>query len=242
MGRTRHQEATLPAHGGIADDHPDRRVATCVEELAAGFRPVHEGAVGYRLRDTGAPHVTRCVHGEERHHHQVPAAHHGHPDAAGTRPPTAAPGTDHGAGPSAHLADRHLHGGHLAGRPTLGRTRPHRAIALQQVEQGESHDDGDRTCPCRIAHASRLQMGHHAIGRRQAEGRTTGEHQGVEAVHRAARGEEVKLPCGRCTTTHLAGSHRAIREQHHGATCPGPDIGPVADPHAVNLEPHEQRR
>ena len=122
------------------------------------------------------------------------------------------------------------------------RSRSDRAVSLQQVEQRQGHHDRDGSGPGRKARVRPFEVGDHTVGGSQAECRPARQHQCVEPGDGPLRCQQVELPGRRSAAAHLARRHGARGEQHHRAAGAGVGIRPVAEPDAVDREPHECRR
>ena len=149
-----------------------------------------------------------------------------HPGPATCRPSRPAPA------PTAPVSQRVGVGvgGHRGRVPVVGARGC--AGTLEQVEDARGRDDRHRPGRGREPLAAFGEIAHHAVGGRQPERGTAGEHDRVDVRHGARRIEQVELTRGRRAPAHFARADGARREQHHGHA--GAVSGDIPDAHSLD--------
>ena len=171
------------------------------------------------------------VQGHERPHGEAA-------DRAGGRAQPALVPRHERARTGAHAAERELFGGRRVGARAehgIGVLAPGLVAAVEQVEQDRGRHDGHGHVAHRESAPLAAQHGDRAVGGRETEGAAAGEHERIDLLHRAVRGQEIGLArAGRAAHDVDGGGDGRVGREHRDAGLEGLVLR-VADPEARDV-------
>ena len=109
-----------------------------------------------------------------------------------------------------------LRRGAVAEIPIGGKASPVLVAAVEEIEQHGAAHERHANVPDREATPALAQKSLNARASVQAEGRTAGQHHGVDALGGAVRFEQVGFPRARRAAAHVDGGDRGLLEDNDG--------------------------
>ena len=215
------------ADGGVAGELVVHHGMALPHALGGGAQAVPCLVQEPRHLPSGLP-VENIPQGVDHHHRaelQLPelngiAAHAGlhamiHPGILAHRRPAA-------RAKAAVPVVRRVHG-QPGGLAAHGRVRAHRGVPHGQVVDVRLGHQRHQRAARVVADAALLQILHHPVRRAQAVGAAPGQHDGVDALGRHQRVEQLALPAGGAAAAHVQpGAHPLGRDEYRAAGgCPG---------------------